>query len=62
MYGVLYLWGLKFEGDFLRVGGEGVDWRKYVVEFVNGIELNVSGLKFRCIVFIKEMNNFDVFK
>ncbi|XP_024391205.1 uncharacterized protein [Physcomitrium patens] len=61
-HGVLHLWGSKPEGDPLRVGGEGADWRKYVAESVNGIELNVSGLKLRCIALIKETNNFDALK
>lgn len=58
--GVLHLWGGLSKGDAkIR---EGEDVGKYVVEKVNGVELNVGGLKLKCLAVITETNQFEAIK
>lgn len=59
--GVLHLWGAQSGGEKTRIR-EGDDLGKYVVENVNGLELNVAGLKLKCLAKAQETNNYESLK
>jgi hypothetical protein len=50
-------------GELQKKGGADVDnVGRLVVDAVNGLELNVGGLKVRCSARIQEVNDFEVVK
>ncbi|GAU27342.1 hypothetical protein TSUD_05680 [Trifolium subterraneum] len=59
VYGTLHIWNLSFITD---KNEDVVKWRNRLVEKMNGVELNLQGVKFRLDVVVPDCDDFDLMK
>jgi arginine/serine-rich splicing factor 17 len=66
VYGTLHIWNLSFltdKNESEKVNDDVVvKWRNRLVEKMNGVELNLQGVKFRLDVVVPDCDDFDVMK
>ncbi|XP_034200405.1 uncharacterized protein LOC117615433 isoform X1 [Prunus dulcis] len=54
--------GEEEENDVKELEKKFLDWRKYIVEKMDGIELNIEGVKYKLNVDVPESDNFEAMK
>lgn len=54
--------GEEEEKDVKELEKKFLDWRKYIVEKMDGIELNIEGVKYKLNVEVPESDNFEAMK
>ncbi|CAL5206099.1 unnamed protein product [Lathyrus oleraceus] len=60
VYGTLHIWDLSFLSE--KNENDVVKWRNSLVEKLNGVELNLQGVRFRLEVDVPECDDFDGMK
>ncbi|KAI5447185.1 hypothetical protein KIW84_014875 [Lathyrus oleraceus] len=60
VYGTLHIWDLSFLSE--KNENDVVKWRNGLVEKLNGVELNLQGVRFRLEVDVPECDDFDGMK